>query len=296
MFQTHRSLLIKTLAGAAIALTTGCSPLDKLRENITQYDDFHSALAAEYLAFSDSEAVQYDWQDSDYFAKKGIKAVKRKLVFPEHPSKWHIRKEERQALEDARERLLAALIPLAKKQYPYETARAQLLYDCWIEQQEEEWQEDDIFACKSSFYLVLTDLEIRLKGHKAKDEADIETKIQADPIPSYRIYFNEDSDDLPGEAWHTIRVIKEWLEKADDSYRIRIEGHSDRKGYRWYNFQLSKKRAKLVQDAFVKEGIDIPISTEFYGETNPTIETGDAVKEPLNRRVDIFLEPIKEKQ
>jgi peptidoglycan-associated lipoprotein len=69
---------------------------------------------------------------------------------------------------------------------------------------------------------------------------------------------------------------------------ISVIGHTDTIGTRDYNYQLSLRRARKVADLLAKQGVDRNIlDIESHGEDNLLIKTGDQVREPRNRRVEI---------
>jgi len=71
---------------------------------------------------------------------------------------------------------------------------------------------------------------------------------------------------------------------------IRVVGHTDTSGSAAYNLNLSKRRAKDARDELVRQGIDgARITSEGKGETEPFVQTGDGVKEQLNRRTEVLI-------
>ena len=73
--------------------------------------------------------------------------------------------------------------------------------------------------------------------------------------------------------------------------RIAVTGHTDTSGSPTYNMALSLRRANAVKDALVREGIPAAaIGVTGRGETQLLVQTGDNVKEPQNRRVEIVLQ------
>ena len=69
---------------------------------------------------------------------------------------------------------------------------------------------------------------------------------------------------------------------------IRVVGHTDTSGAASYNLALSKRRATDALNELVRQGIDRNIITaEGKGETEPFVQTGDGVKEQLNRRTEV---------
>ena len=71
---------------------------------------------------------------------------------------------------------------------------------------------------------------------------------------------------------------------------IRAVGHTDSSGAAPYNLTLSQRRAKDVRDELVRQGIDgARITSEGKGESELAVQTGDGVKEQLNRRTEVLI-------
>lgn len=71
---------------------------------------------------------------------------------------------------------------------------------------------------------------------------------------------------------------------------IRVVGHTDTSGSAAYNLALSKRRAADARTELVRQGINEAIITsEGKGETETFIQTGDGVKEQLNRRTEVLI-------
>jgi len=78
--------------------------------------------------------------------------------------------------------------------------------------------------------------------------------------------------------------------KKVDDIMIEVSGHADRSGASSYNDDLARKRAEMVRNALIAEGIDgSTISISSYGEDYTQVNTADGVKEGRNRRVVILL-------
>jgi outer membrane protein OmpA-like peptidoglycan-associated protein len=70
--------------------------------------------------------------------------------------------------------------------------------------------------------------------------------------------------------------------------KVVVVGHTDTSGSAAYNVRLSERRAKAVADALVGGGVpQTALSVDWKGETQPAVDTGPNVKEPLNRRSTI---------
>ncbi len=71
---------------------------------------------------------------------------------------------------------------------------------------------------------------------------------------------------------------------------IRVVGHTDSSGSAAYNLALSKRRAKDARDELVRQGVnEAMITSEGKGETELFVQTGDGVKEQLNRRTEVLI-------
>jgi len=69
---------------------------------------------------------------------------------------------------------------------------------------------------------------------------------------------------------------------------ITIIGHTDAKGRRAYNRELSLKRARIVKELFVDYGIEEErISIEGHGESEPIADSKNPAANKLNKRIEI---------
>jgi outer membrane protein OmpA-like peptidoglycan-associated protein len=100
------------------------------------------------------------------------------------------------------------------------------------------------------------------------------------------IYFDYDKDSLKVEynvyLKEMVRVV---LDHTD--LRIKITGHTDADGSDAYNKDLSERRAKSIQDFFVKCGLPPhKVVTDFKGEEEPVDNNKTDNGKQRNRRVD----------
>ncbi len=78
--------------------------------------------------------------------------------------------------------------------------------------------------------------------------------------------------------------------KSTGSAAVRIVGHTDTVGSNAANQKLSECRANAAKSNLVGKGVaDGAISTSGKGEAELTVQTGDNVKEPQNRRATVDL-------
>ena len=104
------------------------------------------------------------------------------------------------------------------------------------------------------------------------------------------VFFDWDRSNLSQQALTTIGQAAQAF-KTKGSARITATGHTDTSGPENYNMALSLRRANAVKDALVQNGVPATaIAVVGRGESQPLVQTGDGVREPQNRRVEIVLQ------
>ena len=107
---------------------------------------------------------------------------------------------------------------------------------------------------------------------------------------SFMVFFDWDRSNLSAQAVQTIQQAASAF-KTRGSARITATGHTDTSGPESYNMALSLRRANAVKDALVRESVPAQAITVIgRGESNPLVPTGDGVREPQNRRVEIVID------
>ena len=104
------------------------------------------------------------------------------------------------------------------------------------------------------------------------------------------VYFDYDRANLT-DASQAIIAARAAEAREFDISTITVQGNTDTSGSASYNQRLSQRRADVVREALIANGIDASVITiEALGESNPAKPTADGVREPLNRRTEVEFE------
>jgi OmpA-OmpF porin, OOP family len=278
--------LVGALALSGCASFTYDDTVQQLKSTTAQGSAFSQRLTAEYLALAEFEAYQmYDYNSAELFGQKGLQASTGAGVDPEVTANWSQTPAHAAELDAARARLVAAFAAGARETLPETAAVAQAKFDCWMEQQEENFQLDHIAACKQEF-----DREIALLEAKPKAPEPMPAPMAPMVEPAkIMIFFEFDKSVLPAGA-------EEFLDRAVSSYGSRMPstvdviGHADRSGNDAYNLALSERRARTVSSALVGKGVpSSKLDTSWKGESDPLVATPDGERNMSNRRVEILI-------
>ena len=120
-------------------------------------------------------------------------------------------------------------------------------------------QPDRVEAEKAAFYEALTACALKEVG-------------------PWTIYFGFDKYNLTPEAQSVIDQIV-----AESTGPLSVIGHTDTSGSNAYNQALGQRRADSVSNALTAQGKEL-CGAQSKGETDLAVQTGDGVREPLNRR------------
>ncbi len=103
----------------------------------------------------------------------------------------------------------------------------------------------------------------------------------------YGITFDTDSDHLKDES----KLVLEQLvatAKAEPTWKLAIEGHTDSSGAADHNQTLSEKRAASVKAYLVKAGVKADrLTTSGFGATKPVSSNDTSLGRSQNRRVEV---------
>ncbi|MBF0324505.1 OmpA family protein [Magnetospirillum moscoviense] len=251
---------------------------------------FTQALAANYLALARAEKEEYDWNSQKTFASKGLIAAKGTAPPPETLEYWNV--SDRAAAKDlgiARARLMTMLATDAPARVPQWAANAQTNFDCWIQEQEEGWQFDEIAACRTAFMTTMDLIAAPPKPVAAASPSVPPAQPAATKQTNFLMFFDFDQSALTSEASRIIANAVKAI-AADKPAIIKIIGYTDTSGTPEYNMKLSLRRSQAVENELTRNGVaPSSIRVEGVGEGNLLTQTADGVREPQNRRATIDL-------
>lgn len=275
---------------AAIALlgafaVTGCGgyQLDQARLAASPDGTFDAGLRDGYIGLSQGEFDEGDYQDSDVFADRALAVSAGNPPGPEEIAARQLPDDQLSALSGARDRLTSALNKGAAEQVPGPAAQAQVMFDCWMQEQEENFQPEDISRCRSGFETAMADVDAAMQPVAAVPAPEPE------PTKFYTIFFDLDSDKLNAIGSRVVdEIAGDWTAGEGN---LKLVGHADASGDQGYNQALSERRAKAVRAALEELGLaSNKLADSGSGETDLLVPTADGVFEPKNRRVTVTVE------
>jgi OOP family OmpA-OmpF porin len=259
---------------------------------------FQAMLHQGYSDLSKLEYDEGDWNDGYGFMTKARLAAQGEDVPPELVWDWDVPAEYVDELSDSRETLGFWMRMGAAERLPAQMAKAQVMYDCWIQEQEENFQPDDIARCRDGYYTAIAQIDAAMNWPPEVEEplvmpqperrAAVEEPVLGKPR-FYTVFFDWDKSDITPVAQRVIdTIVEDWIDEPDTTH---LEGHADRSGSVDYNQTLSEQRVDSVISALSTQGFSETRITGFgVGETNPAVPTADGVREPRNRRVVVTVE------
>lgn len=250
--------------------------------------DFATYLAQGYRYYAKWEDHVSDFASASCFAERALAVERGAQVEPEALSARQLPTYAVADLGMARQRLMRLLAQQAAVRLPKLTAQAQVLFDCWMEQQEENLQPQDVAACRNGLELALCRLELAFAIPGACGQP---LPAVAARVPEHLLlYFELDQTKLTPDGLATLRHLQEQL-KTRPARQIRLQGHTDLAGGSAYNDALSARRVAVIRQALLASGIPAAhIQDAHYGKTRPRVPTPNGVRLQENRRVEVQLD------
>lgn len=271
---------IRLIAGVGmLALLTGCSAftstsgLNDLKKTSASGDAFTQALFKEYTALSQSEYDQFDWRDSLFYTERAKQAAGGTAPEPTAIGARKLPADMVGTLTQARSTLVSTLGTEQAQADPATAAKAQASFDCWMEQQEENFQVNDIATCRTGFEEAIAALTPMEEVEVISIESDVLFDFDKATVKEQ---FKPELDNIAADL------------VADTNKRLLVWGHTDTVGTEQYNMGLSVRRAESVAAYLESKGVDSSrLTIQGFGETKLAVPTGDGVAEPRNRRVEV---------
>ena len=115
-------------------------------------------------------------------------------------------------------------------------------------------------------------------------------EVPASPVSrSYLVFFDWDKATLTDRARQIVSEAAANSTKVQYT-QLEVNGYTDTSGSAKYNQGLSVRRAQAVAAELVKDGVPkSAIAIQGFGETHLLVPTGEGVREPQNRRVEIII-------
>jgi OOP family OmpA-OmpF porin len=284
----------------------GSSSLDLLNRAEAVGSPFTKTLASEYRALAtrvQNEKSLYSLADSQHFARKGLAAASGLVVMPETLSDWSLGDSNIAEMSGARADLVGALEKGGREMAPGRAAVTQVTFDCWVEQQKQNWITGA--PCKPQFYDSLKALQDIVGSATSMAPAPAATveelpapdtaKIPATAMPArqamFMVFFDSGKKRLSANTNDVLDAVAQEVKSRPDLKAVIVSGHTDSSGSPAHNRQLSLQRAQAVKDGLVTRGVNqVLIRVEAEGESTPLVQTSDNAREPANRSVQITLE------
>lgn len=253
--------------------------IEKLKQKGLPQSEFGIELFHGHIDLASSEVGEDDFPDARGFLNLAEANLGGVEILPDSLEKRDLTSENRAEASEVRRQLVQIYGRDAQKLHPKLAAQAQIMYDCWVQELEENNQPDDIAACRG-----------RLEGLLAKLQAELtipEEAIEVFKKGDVLVYFSYDSADIAANTDKDI-VAAGRDAVAHSVKLIIVTANADRRGTVEYNYKLSLKRGNAVRDILVASGVDSNlISVIARGEEGLPVATADEVLEPGNRRAKI---------
>lgn len=295
--------VIGLMAVLLVAACTGAnsnSTVEALNKAQAVGSPFTKNLATEYRTYANGKQDKsMDYADALHFARKGLAAASGVVVMPETLDDWDLSDKNIVEMTNARAALVDALENGGRDMAADKAALAQAKFDCWAEQQEENWNGN--VPCKAGFYDALKALQGVVGSQPPAVPvaeafpAPVTESGKGDAVPveqaMFIVFFDWDKSTITAGANDVLDAVAQEINTRKDVKGMVVVGHTDTSGSVAYNQKLSLKRANAVKDGLVARGVAADkIRAEGRGKTDLLVQTADGVREPANRRAQITLE------
>ena len=237
---------------------------------------FNAALYEGYMEHAEYEFGDFnqDYKDAIYHANKALAAARGTTPAPSNLSDRIEPQDKVAELTSAHSRLMAAL-PQGQTADAVAAGKAQSYFDCWAEQQEENFQPRDIDYCRNGFFANLEKIE------------QTRPTVPESMTPSTDVFFDFDKSTLKNEYTPELDQLAQTM-VSDTTAQVLVWGFTDTAGTQRYNQGLSERRANAVARYLERRGVTRNrLTIQGFGEENLAVDTPDNTPEARNRRVEI---------
>ncbi len=280
-------------------------------------EKFDNHLSEGYSVMAKQAEFERDFHSVDQFRHRAWVTRQGRMLAPEALDARELPGFAVGELTDARRWLMNALSNGAAEVFPWEAAQAQLSFDCWMEEQEENIQQTDIDECRDRFYTAMNVIHQAepvqastpscaqggcgcspqyggctsahgscFQGMTCGAGSSCGQCAQA-PAKAFTLLFELDSTVLVPESQMEFERLLQGIHQYQPAELI-MSGHTDLSGSKAYNRDLSKRRIEAILHSLAKRGVnDIPVVGDYYGERSPAVKTPDGVRSEANRRVEV---------
>ena len=237
------------ISGTSLAALPG-TQLESVIKMPPPSDEFRKQLFEGYIRLSREEYDEGDYKDSDFFALRAKGAANNEKMEPQSVSARDLPVESLQEVAAGRRKLIVALYFGASKKMPVNMAEAQLSFDCWMQELEENRQPDDITACRIKFQAAI-DLVMAIV--KPSKENVSPADVQTDRF-TFEVFFDFDKAQLTENARAEVVEIA-IMAKTIDNRLVAVVGGADKIGDENYNVKLAQRRAETVAHELASNGV-----------------------------------------
>lgn len=262
----------------AIALTACGQQLQKAEKIDPATDEHGEALYQGYLGQSKLEYSEGDYRDSDYFADRAMLAGANEKFDPQPIEARNLPADKLNEMAAARGQYITAVYRGSVQKLPVTSAEAQVGFDCWMQEQEENFQPEDIAACRDGFEQAMVKIDAALEGTG---------RAVSDDRLVFDVFFDFDSDALSATAKEHLAAIAA-VTRTYEQPVVTVLGNADQVGATDYNVDLSGRRANVVAKELEANGVK-PAAVLARGDQAPAVDNPQRQPEAMNRRALIVI-------
>jgi OOP family OmpA-OmpF porin len=292
------------LAAAAMVALTACTgqQLGKAQMTASDSTEFDNALAVGYLRLAKIEQAEGDYTGADYFALQSMAAGSpTQIVTVPEANTLNLPQADAFYVATAREELVEVLDAGARVRAPQLAASAQVAYECWTHQLEENNQPADIAACRDQLDGLIPALRNAVADAAPAKKAKPPKGKLADAAPAKKakppkgktfvVSFPTGGAMLDAAANAVLTDAVKYSANFSP-VQIVVSGYTDTVGSSASNDTLSSRRTAVVSAALRIRGISREnVKMNGYGEDYLSKRTADGVAEAKNRRVEVSVAP-----